>query len=108
MPTLTACCPQQRRIVLLARTFTPNIPRSPPTVERALTQEVRHQVRRSRVSRRLQTIPGIGWILGYVILVEIGRIKRFKNPRHLASYSLLPPMAHDSGEEHPDEPSPAA
>jgi transposase len=69
-----------------------------------VTREVRQQVRRSPVARRLQTIPGIGWILAYVILAEIGRIERFKNARHLASYSLLAPMANDSGEESPDEP----
>jgi transposase len=78
-----------------------------------VTREVRQQVRRSPVARRLQTIPGIGWILAYVILAEIGRIERFQNARHLASYSLpvcvrrtgrLAPVANDSGEENPDEP----
>lgn len=67
-----------------------------------ITCAVKDEVRRSPVARRLRTIPGLGWILAYVILAEIGRIERFKNARHLSSYSLLAPRANDSGEEDPD------
>lgn len=63
------------------------------------TREIRRQVRKSPDGERLRTIPGIDWILAYTILAEIGRIERFKSAKHLASYSLLAPLADDSGEE---------
>jgi transposase len=52
---------------------------------------------------RLKTVPGFGLILSHVLVSEIGQLKRFKNQRHLASYSLLAPIARDSGEEDPQE-----
>lgn len=67
------------------------------------TREFRRQVNQSPDARHLLTIPGISWILGYTIMAEVGRIERFPSARHLASYSLLAPMAHDSGDET-DEP----
>jgi len=36
--------------------------------------------------------------LRYTLVAEIGRIERFPNSKHLASYSLLAPRAYDSGE----------
>jgi transposase len=66
-----------------------------------ITAELRHQVRRTPEAQRLRTIPGIGWILAYTIQAEIGPIHRFRNARRLASYSLLAPMADDSGDEDP-------
>lgn len=67
-----------------------------------ITRELRCQVRRSPAGERLRTIPGIGWVLAYTILAEIGDIRRFRDAKRLASYSLLAPMARDSGEEDPD------
>ncbi len=67
------------------------------------TQEIRRQLRKDPDGERLRTIPGIKWILGYTILAEMGRIDRFKSARHLASYALLVPRAHDTGEPD-DEP----
>jgi transposase len=70
-----------------------------------VTGELRRQVRRSATGelwRSLpgrRSLPGVSFILAYTILAETGRIERFKNGRHLCSYSLLAPMADDSGEE---------
>ena len=69
-----------------------------------VTNELRHQVRRTPEACRLKTIPGIAWILAYTLLAEIGPIARFKSIRHLASYSLLAPQADDSGDEDPSQP----
>jgi len=41
---------------------------------------------------------GIAYVLAYTLVAEIGRIERFPNAKHLASYSLLAPRAYDSGE----------
>jgi transposase len=49
-----------------------------------------------------KSLPGIGWILACTIAAEIGKLERFKNAGHLASYSLLAPKDNDSGEEDPD------
>jgi len=48
----------------------------------------------------LQTIPGIGLILAYVIEVEIGEIDRFPSRRHLNSYAGLAPLSDDSADRH--------
>jgi transposase len=69
-----------------------------------VTREIRRQIKKSPEGERLRTIPGIDWILAYTILAEIGRIERFKSAKHLASYSLLAPVADDSGEEADEAP----
>jgi transposase len=49
----------------------------------------------------LQTIPGIGRLIAYGLLAEIGEIGRFPDRRALASYAGLLPMDNESaGEEH--------
>lgn len=68
-----------------------------------VTRELRHQIQRSPAGERLRTIPGIGWVLAYTILAEVGQIDRFRGPRQLASYSLLAPRAYDSGNDEPDD-----
>ena len=64
-----------------------------------IAQELRRQLQRSDLARRLDGIPGIALILSHTLIAEIGRIGRFRDHRALASYSLLAPIAHDSGEE---------
>ena len=68
-----------------------------------VTREFRQQVVKSQEGDRLRTIPGISWILAYTILAEVGDIRRFRNAKHLASYSLLVPRAYDSGEPDDEE-----
>lgn len=44
-----------------------------------------------------ETMPGVGFILGVVILTEVGDIRRFPSSSHLASYSGMTPRVHASG-----------
>jgi len=69
-----------------------------------VTRELRKQLAQTPAGRRLVSLPGVAWILGYTILAEIGRIGRFRSARKLASYSLIVPRADDSGEEDSDSP----
>ena len=43
------------------------------------------------------SLPGVGFILGVVIVLEIGDIERFASAEHLASYSGTTPRVHASG-----------
>jgi transposase len=45
----------------------------------------------------LQTVPGIGWVLGYTIASEIGDIHRFASPKKLCGYTGLCPRVYQSG-----------
>jgi transposase len=44
----------------------------------------------------VQTIPGIGPILGAVFVAEIGDVRRFPDPQHLTSWAGLTPKHHES------------
>lgn len=57
-------------------------------------------IEEDEVVRLLQTIPGIGLILAYVIRAEIGEISRFPSARHLRSYSGTAPVSDDSADRH--------
>jgi len=67
----------------------------------AATRQLKGQVRRSDEGNRWRSLPGVSWVLAYTILAEVGRIERFKDGRRLSSYSLLAPIADDSGDEDP-------
>jgi len=45
----------------------------------------------------LQSVPGIGWVLGYTIASEIGDITRFETPKKLVGYTGLCPRVYQSG-----------
>lgn len=49
--------------------------------------------------RLLMTLPGIGFILTVVIVLEIGDIGRFPSAQHLASYAGTTPRVHQSGDK---------
>jgi len=68
-----------------------------------VTWQFRKQLVKVPAGDRLRTLPGIAWILAYTIVAEIGRIDRFCNVKHLVSYSLLAPLARDSGKAKDDE-----
>ena len=68
-----------------------------------VTQQFRGSLTQTPAGIRLKTLPGIAVVLSYTILAEIGRIERFRNAKHLSSYSLLAPRAYDSGDEDGDE-----
>lgn len=46
----------------------------------------------------LQTLPGVGPILGFTIATEIGDIDRFPTAKHLVGYTGLCPRVHQSGD----------
>lgn len=46
---------------------------------------------------RVRTLPGVGFILGVVILSEVGDVQRFPSASHLASYAGMTPRVHASG-----------
>jgi hypothetical protein len=45
----------------------------------------------------LRTLPGVGFILGTVILLEVGDVGRFPSAAHLAAYAGTTPRVHASG-----------
>ena len=47
----------------------------------------------------LMSLPGVGFILGAVILLEIGDVSRFPSASHLASYVGTTPRIHSSGDK---------
>jgi transposase len=55
----------------------------------------------ARADRRvvlLETIPGVGPLLGLALAVEIGEVARFATPQKLVGYSGLTPRVHQSGQ----------
>jgi transposase len=71
-----------------------------------IARRLRKELGRSPEARRLISVPGFGLILAHVVLAEVGDLKRFASARALASYSLLAPRAHDTGEALPPDRSP--
>lgn len=59
--------------------------------------EIRSRAANDPDCRLLQTAPGIGPILGYIIATEIGDITRFPTPKQLVGYTGLIPRVHQSG-----------
>jgi transposase len=45
----------------------------------------------------LMTLPGVGLILGLVILLEVGDVRRFPDAEHLAAYAGTTPQVHGTG-----------
>lgn len=63
-----------------------------------LDQEIRRRSRANRVAKALEEIPGIGPFIALLLVAEIGDIRRFPTPKHLASYTGLVPSLYASGE----------
>jgi transposase len=62
---------------------------------------MRRRLEEDPLTRRLQTIPGVGLILAHVLGAEIGQlVERFPSRRHLTSYAGLAPVADDSADRH--------
>jgi transposase len=75
----------------------------------SLHDEIDRQIRRVMVPLRrtlkrdpraanLLSIPGIGEVLGYLILFEIGEIGRFPSAKHFGSYCALVPSTRQSAD----------
>lgn len=60
-------------------------------------ERIRKEVKESEEGKNLVSIPGIGFILAYLILVEIGEINRFCSAKKLCSYAGLVPGVYQSG-----------
>jgi len=69
-----------------------------------VAKNLRGQLHSDDLAKRLDGIPGIGLILSHTLIAEIGKIERFVNHRHLASYCLLAPRDNDTGENDPGRP----
>lgn len=63
------------------------------TLDRDLSRTIAHDA----VSRRLQTIPGVGPLGALILQAEIGPLTRFRDAAHLAAYAGLTPSTRSSG-----------
>jgi transposase len=64
----------------------------------AIERDLKSLGAQHRYVRRLVTVPGIAWVLGYTIAAEIGDIERFASPTKLIGYSGLCPRVYQSGD----------
>ena len=71
----------------------------------AVTRVLRKLVSDDEQAELWRSLPGIGWVLAYTIRAEVGDAARFKSDGKLARYSLLAPLADDSGEEEGSTPT---
>jgi transposase len=62
-----------------------------------LEARMKKEFRTSRPLELLQTLPGVGFILSVVILLEMGDVNRFAGAPRLAAYSGTTPRVHASG-----------
>lgn len=60
-------------------------------------ERMKKEFRTSRVLELLQTLPGVGFILAVVILLELGDISRFPDALRLTAYSGTTPRVQASG-----------
>jgi len=65
-------------------------------IERVRT-ELRGILKTDQRAELLQSVPGIGELLCYLVLYEIGDIGRFATHKKFASYCALTPTTHQSG-----------
>jgi transposase len=70
----------------------------------AITSVLKCELRGQPVGGWWRSLPGISWVLAYTLVAEVGDLSRFRSSRHLCSYSLLVPVAYDSGDESDDKP----
>lgn len=62
-----------------------------------IENEMRRIIAKTPEVELLMTIPGIGFILGTVVALEVGDVDRFPNASRLASYAGTTPRVHSSG-----------
>jgi transposase len=60
-------------------------------------KQIREVVAGTPAMKLLMTMPGVGPILAVVLGMEIGEVKRFPGPEHLASYAGTVPRIRSSG-----------
>jgi transposase len=64
----------------------------------AATREIKRQLKPDPRARLLMTIPGIGHLTAYLLLNEIGDIKRFASPGKLCAYGGIVPIVRQSAD----------
>jgi len=62
-----------------------------------LEKQIAEKIGKIGYVRLLETMPGVGKILAATLYLEIGDVKRFPTPGHLASYAGLVPRVFSSG-----------
>jgi transposase len=62
----------------------------------AVTKEIKRQLKPDPRAKLLMTIPGIGHLTAYLLLNEIGDIKRFPTPGKLCAYGGIVPVVRES------------
>jgi len=60
-------------------------------------ERMRQVFKPTQTLRLLMTLPGVGFILGLVILLEVGDVHRFADAEHLAAYAGTTPRVDASG-----------
>jgi transposase len=63
----------------------------------SLEDRMRHVFTTTPALERLRSLPGVGFVLGMVILLEVGDVHRFLDAEHLAAYAGTTPRVHSSG-----------
>jgi transposase len=64
----------------------------------AATKEIQRQLKPDPRAKLLMTIPGIGHLTSYLLLNEIGDIKRFPTPGKLCAYGGIVPIVRQSAD----------
>ena len=64
-----------------------------------LEERLREDLEQDERADLLMTLPGVGDIIAYAMLSEIGEIERFPNGRALAAYAGLLPLDNESAEK---------
>jgi transposase len=64
----------------------------------AATKEIKRQLKPDPKAELLMTIPGVGHLTAYLLLSEIGDIKRFPSAAKLCAYGGIVPIVRQSGD----------
>lgn len=62
-----------------------------------LTRRIETQANSNEVTRRLQSVPGIGPMTASALVMAVGDAKQFRNGRQMAAFLGLVPRQHSSG-----------
>lgn len=64
---------------------------------KSVSADIKKQLQQDARAELLVTVPGIGTILAYLLLAEIGEIRRFFTQDKLCAYAGLVPSTHQTG-----------